>query len=45
MIVKAGVLDGDWVEKNRPKGELFAAKRLNWVPALEGAAQMDGMPS
>ncbi|KAI9053850.1 hypothetical protein LZ554_002797 [Drepanopeziza brunnea f. sp. 'monogermtubi'] len=43
VIIKVGILDGDWVEKNPPKGELYAAKRLKWVAAVEGAAQVNAM--
>ncbi|KAF1812185.1 hypothetical protein P152DRAFT_458588 [Eremomyces bilateralis CBS 781.70] len=43
-IVKAGVLDTPGVlEKGKPVSELFAPQRPSWVPAVEGAAQKDGM--
>ena len=45
MVIKAGILDDpEWLNKNVPKGELFAGKRMKWTPALEGAAQLPGMP-
>ena len=45
VIIKAGVLDDpEWPNKNVPKGELFAGERVKWTPALDGAAQMPGMP-
>ena len=45
MVIKAGVLDdSEWPSKNVPKGELFAGERVNWAPAVEGAAQVPGMP-
>ena len=46
VIIKAGVLDDpEWPSQNKPKGELFASERVAWVTPIEGAAQMDGMPS
>jgi hypothetical protein len=45
VIIKAGVLDDpEWPNKNVPKGELFAPERVAWTPAIEGAAQLPGMP-
>jgi len=40
-IIKAGVLDdANWLNQNVPKGELFVGKRLQWIPKIEGAAQL-----
>lgn len=39
-IIKAGVLDGDVLEKGKPEGELFPKHRVPWQPQMEGAAQM-----
>jgi hypothetical protein len=45
VVIKAGILDDpEWPNQNVPKGELFAGERVKWTPALEGAAQMPGMP-
>jgi len=44
VIIKAGVLDDpEWASKNVPKGELFAPRRVEWVPVIEGAAQVPAM--
>jgi hypothetical protein len=44
VVIKAGILDDpEWLNKNVPKGELFAGKRMKWTPALEGAAQLPGI--
>ena len=46
VILKAGVLDdGNWPNENVPRGELYIKERVNWMPAISGAAQMEGMPS
>jgi hypothetical protein len=42
VVIKAGILDDP--NMNVPKGELFAGGRVKWTPALEGAAQLPGMP-
>lgn len=45
VIIKVGVMDdSEWPNKNVPKGELFAPERVKWVNAVEGAAQIPGMP-
>jgi len=45
VVIKAGVLDDpEWPNKNIPQAELFAPERVKWTRALEGAAQVDGMP-
>jgi hypothetical protein len=45
VIIKTGVLDDpEWPNKNVPKGELFTQGRVQWTPALDGAAQIPGMP-
>ncbi|TVY40311.1 hypothetical protein LSUB1_G003193 [Lachnellula subtilissima] len=45
VIIKSGILDDpEWPNKNVPKGELFAPERVKWVSAIDGAAQMPGMP-
>ncbi|KAG4430049.1 hypothetical protein IFR05_014472 [Cadophora sp. M221] len=46
VILKAGVLDDpEWANQNIPKGELYAPERVSWVAAVDGVAQIDGMPS
>ncbi|KAH7370812.1 Mss4-like protein [Rhexocercosporidium sp. MPI-PUGE-AT-0058] len=46
VIIKAGVLDDpEWANENKPKGELYAPERVSWVAPLDGAAQIEGMPS
>jgi hypothetical protein len=43
-LIKAGVLDDpDWLNKNVPKGELFAPERIAWIPEINGAGQMKTM--
>jgi hypothetical protein len=37
--------DPDWPNKNIPKGELYAPRRVKFHNELPGAAQMQGMPS
>ncbi|KUJ09120.1 uncharacterized protein LY89DRAFT_598786 [Mollisia scopiformis] len=45
VIIKAGVLDDpNFPSQNVPKAELFAPERIAWIPAIEGAAQLPGMP-
>jgi len=45
VIIKAGVLDdSEWPNENVPKGELFAGERVKWTSAIDGAAQIPGMP-
>lgn len=45
-IIKAGVLnDANWPNQNVPMGELYVGERLQWIPKIEGAAQLKGMPS
>lgn len=45
VIIKAGILDDpEWPNQNIPKVELFAPERVKWTSALEGAAQLPGMP-
>ncbi len=36
--------DPEWPSKNVPKGELYAPKRLDWLPEIKGAAQVPTMP-
>jgi len=44
-IIKAGVLDDvNIINNTKPGAELFAPERVKWVPALDGAGQLDAMP-
>ena len=44
-IIKAGILDDvSIINSTKPGAELFAPERVSWVPSLEGAGQLDGMP-
>jgi hypothetical protein len=46
VIIKSGVLDdSNFPDNNVPKGELFVGHRVKWIPPLEGAQQLSGMPS
>ncbi|CZT11904.1 related to DUF636 domain protein [Rhynchosporium agropyri] len=46
VIIKTGIFDDPkWADNNPPKGELYVKERVQWVPALDGAAQIEGMPS
>jgi hypothetical protein len=46
VIINADVLDGkEWPQQNVPKTELYVGDMLKWAPAVEGAAQVPGMPS
>ncbi|KAF8853516.1 hypothetical protein BDZ45DRAFT_598445 [Acephala macrosclerotiorum] len=45
VIIKAGVLDDpNFTSENVSKIELFAPQRVAWIPPIQGAAQLDGMP-
>lgn len=45
MVLKAGVLDDPkHPSENTPKAELFVPHRVAWIPAIDGAAQVDAMP-
>lgn len=45
VIIKAGVLDDpNFQSGNVPEIELFAPQRVAWIPPIQGAAQLDGMP-
>jgi hypothetical protein len=41
VVVKAGVLDGDALEKLVPKGEMFTVRRPCWVKSVDGAGQFE----
>ncbi|KAF2667149.1 hypothetical protein BT63DRAFT_458111 [Microthyrium microscopicum] len=41
IIVKIGVLDGDAMEKLKPRGELFTKRRPGWLGDVDGAVQME----
>lgn len=44
-IIKAGILDDvNVINSIKPGAELFAPERIAWVPAVEGAGQVDTMP-
>jgi len=44
-VIKAGILDDVNVINNiKPGAELYVPERIQWVSALEGAGQLDGMP-
>ena len=44
-IIKAGILDDvSIINSTKPGAEFFAPGRVSWVPALEGAGQLDTMP-
>ena len=44
-IIKAGILDDVSIINNtKPGAELFAPERIQWVPAIDGAGQMNAMP-
>jgi hypothetical protein len=46
VIIKAGVLDDpNFPNNNVPGGELFVGSRVNWNSEINGAQQMEGMPS
>ncbi|ETI28041.1 hypothetical protein G647_00490 [Cladophialophora carrionii CBS 160.54] len=45
-IIKAGILDDvNVLNQTKPGAELYAPERIKWVAALEGAGQIDAMPS
>lgn len=41
IVVKAGVLDGDGLEKLAPKAEVFTSRKPGWVKSVDGAMQFD----
>ncbi|KAI9874175.1 MAG: hypothetical protein M1830_010101 [Pleopsidium flavum] len=44
VMVKVGVMDDVGAFKEaRPGAELFAKQRVEWVPEVEGAKQLEGM--
>ena len=44
-ILKAGVMDDQNIlQASKPQVELFAAKRVDWLPDLEGVGKMKTMP-
>jgi len=45
-VVKYGVMDDpDWPKNNVPKMEIYASHKVPWWPQIEGASQVDCMPS
>ncbi|KAK5198528.1 hypothetical protein LTR92_000999 [Exophiala xenobiotica] len=45
-IIKAGVLDDvNVINSSKPGAELFAPERITWVEGIEGAGQVEAMPS
>lgn len=45
-IIKAGVLDDvNIINSTKPGAELYAPERIKWVVGLEGANQVQAMPS
>lgn len=43
-VIKAGVMDDvELINNTKPGAELFAPERISWVPAVEGANQVDSV--
>ena len=46
IIIKAGILDGDVLEKLAPKVETFTSRKPSWVKSVNGAGQFEkGFPA
>ena len=44
-IIKAGILDDvNVINNTMPTTELFAPQRIEWVKAVDGVGDVDGMP-
>lgn len=41
IIILAGTLDGDELEKCKPEQELFSKDRVSWLPGLSWAEQKE----
>jgi hypothetical protein len=42
IVVKAGVLDGDVLDKLAPKAEVFTLRKPGWLKSVDGAGQFEG---
>jgi hypothetical protein len=41
VVIKAGSLDGDALEKLKPKVEVFTSRKPSWVKSLDRAVQVE----
>jgi len=44
VIIKAGILDGDALEKLAPKVEMFTSRKPSWLKSVDGAGQFEEAP-
>lgn len=44
VVYQADYTAVNLINSTKPGAELFAPERISWVPAIDGAGQLDTMP-